>query len=92
MTRQRLLQCRAKDVRYDFDRKTGMLVMAAGDCCDMSGCISLFENIDPDVERIRTVSGAEEDTSYFRSEFGWVARHPKIGLGPIDFLEVAKKP
>lgn len=87
MVKRRSLQCNAREVRYDFARRAGTLFMPAGECCDMSGCISLFESIDPQVVRIVTISGDEEDTSYSRTDSGWAARHPKIGTWPADFLE-----
>ena len=67
------LMCNAKTIQYDFDKKTGTLIMLDGDCCDMSGCIAFFEMIDPDVRPIATISGTAPDTSYVRTGSGWVA-------------------
>ncbi len=68
------LQCEVISLTYNFDDKTGILVMAEGDCCDMAGCIALFQAIDPAVKGIATVSGDKPDTMYVRSAAGWVAR------------------
>jgi hypothetical protein len=68
------LMCEIKSLSYDFDEKVGTLVMEDGDCCDMAGCIALFEAIDPAVKGIATISGEQPDTMYVRSASGWVAR------------------
>jgi hypothetical protein len=54
----------------------GRLIMTPGACCDMSGCIALFERIDPQVRRIETFSGDKPDTAYTYSfdEGKWFAR------------------
>ena len=70
------LQCDAQSIAYDFDRKTGLLKMVSGDCCDMSACVALFERIDPDVKRIDTFSGVAADTVYVKSGKHWNALTP----------------
>ena len=45
--------------------------MESGNCCDMNGCIALFEAIDPLVKQIETFAGAKCDTTYVRREKGW---------------------
>ena len=70
------LQCTVIGVAYDFPSQTGRLIMTPGACCDMSGCIALFERIDPQVRRIETFSGDKPDTAYTYSfdEGKWSAR------------------
>ena len=58
--------CKVKDLAYDFAKKTGTLHMAPADCCDMQGCVDLFERIDPRVRRIETFAGDKVDTIYVR--------------------------
>jgi hypothetical protein len=41
--------------------------MVAGHCCDMPGCIALFQRIDPHVQHIDTYAGDERDTVYVKS-------------------------
>lgn len=58
------LMCEPVRIEYDFTRRRGLLVMAEGDCCDMNGCIKLFQAMDQDVTLIDTYSGHVRDTSY----------------------------
>lgn len=67
------LQCSVSNLSYDFTTRTGYLNMPDGVCTDMSGCIRLFEKIDPDVRTIRTFAGNEEDTAYHRTDGVWEA-------------------
>ena len=63
------LMCEPIRIEYDFVARRGVLVMAEGDCCDMTGCIRLFSRLDQDVQRIDTISGNRPCTSYvFRDE------------------------
>jgi hypothetical protein len=61
---QRQLSCRVKAVAYDTATRVGVLRMADGDCCDMTGCVALFERIASDVQTIQTYSGDQADTRY----------------------------
>jgi predicted PhzF superfamily epimerase YddE/YHI9 len=51
------LQTNPISIIYNFDKRTGILFMEPGTCCDMSGCIAFFERIDPHVQRIYTIAG-----------------------------------
>lgn len=67
------LQCQPLSMAYDFGERLGMLVIAEGECTDMTGCIAFFERIDPNVRQIQTVAGDEFDTVYTRTPGGWEA-------------------
>jgi hypothetical protein len=58
------LVCRVQQLSYDFRTWTGRLDFPAGNCCDMSGAISIFTAIDPDVRVIETFAGGNADTIY----------------------------
>lgn len=58
------LICEVSGLSYDFDKRLGTLKMAPNQSCDMSGCVKLFEGIDPDVQMIETFAGNESDTIY----------------------------
>lgn len=58
------LMCDVASLTYEFNTRTGTLVMGDGDCCDMRGCIAVFQAIDPDVRQINTFSGRKRDTEY----------------------------
>jgi len=76
----RRLMCEPVRVAYDFTTKQGELHMKEGQCCDMMGCIRIFENIDPKVELITTYSGEERKTvSVYRKApmEKWVALRPQ---------------
>ena len=45
-------------------------------CCDMCGCIALFEGVDPNVALIETFAGGERDTAFRRPKTGWEAISP----------------
>lgn len=49
------------------------LFMVAGDCCDMDGATALAATLMPEVEVIRTYSGADLATIYQRRGDGWRA-------------------
>ncbi len=74
------LQCAVIAVKYEPFRLTGTLTMEDGCCCDMSGCIAMFEAIDPMVRKIETwrvPTGAIRDTTYRKKENGrWTAEFP----------------
>ena len=48
------LQCGVVSLAYDFRSHTGQLYLPEGHCCDMTGCIALFEAIDPNVVALRS--------------------------------------
>ena len=65
---------------YNFVERSGHLDMSADSCCDMKGCIELFERIDPGCRRIDTFAGAKPDTIYVRLAGGrWTAYEPPNG-------------
>lgn len=71
-------QCFVRNVAYDFEKRSGVLYMNAGNCTDMSGCIAYFKSIDQDVRRIDTVAGEKWDGVYFINDLGkWEARRPR---------------
>lgn len=71
------LKCRVSGLEYDFRNHVGVLLMPPRACCDMRGCIALFENIDPDVAQIHTVQCKGEhrqsDTAYVKVDGIWRA-------------------
>jgi hypothetical protein len=74
---RQMLGCRVEGIEYSFVHHAGRLYMARGHCCDMADCINYFRRIDPEVDRIRTFSGIEEDTSYRRfADSMWEATSP----------------
>ena len=76
------LQCYVRAVRYDPARRLGSLYMDEDSCCDMDGCIAVFEEIDPEVEVIVTWAAAARDTVYRRCGGGrWAAEYDP-GSGP----------
>jgi hypothetical protein len=56
------LVCRVMSAVYDRRTRTGRVFMAPVHCCDMSGAIKLFQQVDPRVDRIETYAGGEPDT------------------------------
>lgn len=70
------LQCRVVSLAYDFRSHMGQLYLLDGDCCDMTGCIALFEGIDPKVTTINTHSGDQADTMYHKEGTVWSALLP----------------
>lgn len=73
MFRDDRLMCRVANLSYSFSAHLGEIWLAPGDCCDMKGCIALFEAIDPDVKSITTYSGTERDTVYDKNSEKWIA-------------------
>lgn len=71
------LKCGVDRLEYDFRAGKGVLHMRVGDCCDMAGCIELFQTIDPHVEAIDTFSGKKPDTSYWLVRGEWKASFPQ---------------
>ena len=70
-------KCFLKGLEYDFTTRMGELLMGEGSCTDMSGCIAIFTQIDPDVEIIRTwrcgKTSRIEDTAYRKWDDKWHA-------------------
>ena len=72
-------QCFVQRLEYDFTTRTGLLVMNEHDCADMSGCIKVFEGIDPEVKLIRTIEASGcRDTIYLKLANGCESRIPPI--------------
>ena len=67
------LKCGVVSLAYDFRSRTGQLYLPDGHCCDMTGCIALFQAIDPDVTAIKTYSGDKADTAYRKKGTEWKA-------------------
>jgi hypothetical protein len=68
------LQCAVHAVTYDFVGRFGSVIMGDGSCTDMTGCIRMFEAIDPKVERINTgYTNGQPDTRYEKSDGQWKA-------------------
>jgi hypothetical protein len=77
-----------KSLSYEFDTRTGVLVMPEGCCTDMSGAIALFRGIDAEVTRIETYGGAVRDTTYARGPRGkWDARLPATPTHRPDYRD-----
>lgn len=70
------LKCNVISLAYDFRTHTGQLYLLDGDCCDMTGCVALFEKIDRKVKAINTYSGDQEDTMYRKEGKEWNAFLP----------------
>lgn len=67
------LMCDVVSLSYDFRSHTGQLYLPDGSCCDMRGCVALFEAIDPKVTAINTHSGDKADTAYRKKGTEWKA-------------------
>ena len=72
------LMCHVISLAYDFRSHAGQVYFPDGECCDMSGCVALFEGIDPKVTIVRTFSGDREDTVYRKEGKGWDIIPPSI--------------
>jgi hypothetical protein len=71
------LKCSVVSLAYDFRSHTGQLYLLDGDCCDMTGCVALFGEIDPKVTAINTYSGDQADTVYHKKGTEWSALLPR---------------
>lgn len=67
------LMCHVVSLAYDFRSHMGQVYMLDGNCCDMTGCLSLFQGIDPKVTAIETYSGDKADTVYRKEDEEWSA-------------------
>ena len=65
------LMCEAVSLSYDFETRTGQLVMAPENSCDMNTCVALFRKIDEKVQRIVTFAGGVADLSFRLGSSGW---------------------
>jgi hypothetical protein len=70
------LVCDVISLAYDFRSQTGELYFPGGNCCDMSGCVAVFEGIDPKVTAINTYSGDEAETMCRKEGKKWNAFLP----------------
>jgi hypothetical protein len=68
------LMCHAVSLTYDFGSHTGRLFLPGRDRCDMTGCVKMFEGIDPKVTAIQTYSGNKPTTMYRKDGGEWRAR------------------
>lgn len=71
------LMCEVISLSYDFGTQTAELYLPATNCCDMTGCVELFEAIDPKVVAINTHSGDRIDTAYRKAGAEWKAYGPR---------------
>lgn len=60
------LMCSVVSLIYDFPGHYGHIFFPDCNCCDMAGCINMFEAIDPCVTQIITFSGSKPDTIYIK--------------------------
>lgn len=68
------LVCEIVRIQHNFKTHKSIIHFPAANCCDMSGCIRLFERIDKDVVQIKTFSGRDRDTMYKKNQNGiWQA-------------------
>ena len=71
---------------YDFNKRSAVLELPPMSCASMTGCIRLFERIDPDVEEIKTISGyggSRYDGTYRKMGGEWLSfRTTKAGTEP----------
>jgi hypothetical protein len=72
------LWCFVRGLAYDFQTRTGKLVMGDQSCTDMSACMALFKAIDPNVQCIGTFAGDKPDTLYRLRNDEWEAGHIQV--------------
>jgi hypothetical protein len=70
------LKCHVVSLDYDFRIHAGELFLTDGGCCDRTGCLKLFEAIDPDVQLIDTYSGAKADAVFRKEGSMWITLLP----------------
>jgi len=68
------LMCQVESIEYNFLEQEGMLYMPSHNCCDMNGCIKLFESIDVKVRKIQTFTNKVPDVCYILTDSGWKAK------------------
>ena len=57
-------QCFLNAIEYDFNDRSGKLIMGYGSCTDMTGCIKIFKAIDKRVQLIMTYTRSMKDHTY----------------------------
>ncbi len=68
------LVCRVERLEYDFTTRTGRIYFPKDNCCDMRGCLNLFDAIDRKAQVVHTYAGDDPDTRYRReSPSSWMA-------------------
>lgn len=67
------LACYVISLYYNFFAQRGNLYLPEGNCCDMTGCLELFKEIDPNVKDIHVFSGDELDTIYTKYHGQWIS-------------------
>lgn len=77
------LMCSVNSLVYDFPGHCGHIFFPDCHCCDMEGCINMFEAIDSDVSQIITFSGHKPDTIYFKKNGEWKAYIAKVKIEPV---------
>ncbi len=67
------LQCTIVWIGYDFATRTGTLVMAPNDCCDVENCIPFFQRIDEQVQRIKIYTGDQPHRFFTMDSGKWIS-------------------
>lgn len=62
------LKCHVISLEYDFKVRTGRLYMPTVNCCDMSGCLKIFEAINPWINCIDTYADGKIDVRYKKNQ------------------------
>jgi hypothetical protein len=68
-----LLQCFVLTVYYDPEAQCGDLHLPDRSWCDMSGCIALFQRLDPEVQQIQVWERSDRTNLYRRVGKRWEA-------------------
>ena len=63
-----------KRIEYDYALQCGNVFMPDGTCTDMTGAITLFTRLDPNVKRIDTFADGVLDTRYMLQHGKWNAQ------------------
>jgi hypothetical protein len=80
------MQTCVASVLYDWEIRSGTVVVDSDCCVDMTGTIAFFQRIDPQVRRIFTFAGAdgetrERDVAYVKVDDEWLAIEPRAWRG-----------
>jgi hypothetical protein len=70
------LKCEVIALEYSFVTHCARLYISPAQCCDMLACINLFQQMDPQVQRIETFTGLRKDATYIRESQNWIALMP----------------
>jgi len=84
------LQCRVNELRYDFQRRAGRLLLPQGSCTDMRGAIDIFRQIDPGVQAVFTYEDGRLDTVYALAGGEWQALTAAPAEAHVPALEGAR--